>query len=341
MLKMKKRMIALVMSALFLSLTACSSGTSKDSQAADTETNTEANAVDETETPASEGIKVGFAQCEVTNNWRTVQTQSIIDEAEKRGIELIVTYGENDVAQQVSNIEDMLAQGIDYLLLVPREYDGFEGILAECKKAGVPVIIIDRECAGTVGEDFATVIISDLYDEAYRCGTFIAEALGGKGNIAEITLTAGSSAAQMFTEGFAAAIAEYPDLKIVASQDGDGIRATAMSAMENILQAQGNNVDAIYAHTGDMAIGCAQACRTAGLNLDDIRIVGISGGNEALQAIVDGNMDYMVECDPFFGPTAFDIIEKLENGEQVEERYLNEDPDFDATNAEEFLGTLY
>lgn len=341
---MKKRMMTLVLATLMvLSLAACGGETANDSAAGGNDTPSDAEPeVKEEETASASGeIKVGFAQCEVTNNWRTVQTQSIVDEAEKRGIELIVTYGDNDVAQQVSNIEDMLAQGIDYLLLVPREYDGFEGILAECKAADVPVIIIDRECAGTVGEDFATVVISDLYNEAYRCGTFIADALDGKGNIAEITLTAGSSAAQMFSEGFADAIAEYPDLKIVATQDGDGIRATAMSAMENILQAQGNNVDAIYAHTGDMAIGCAQACRTAGLELEDMSIAAISGGNEALQAIVDGNMDYMVECDPYFGPTAFDIIEKLENGEQVEERYLNEDPDFDASNAEENLGTLY
>ena len=92
---------------------------------------------------------VGFSQMEHNNPWRLAQTASLKAEAEKRHYELVVTDAQGQTSKQVSDVEDLVARGVNVILLAPREYEGLAPALQAAREAKIPVILIDREAAGT------------------------------------------------------------------------------------------------------------------------------------------------------------------------------------------------
>src|SRR5919202_4026965 len=209
--------------------------------------------------------RVGFSQTETDGPWRIAETKSMQDEAARRGYELVFTNARGDNATQVSNLEDRIAQRVDAIFLAPRESKGFEGPLQAAKDAGIPVILIDRELEGVqAGDSYVTFIGSNFVEEGRRAGEWLAKQTGGKAGIIELLGTAGSSVANDRHQGFADAIKPYPDMKILAAQDGNFTRAQGQKVMENLIQAHGRNITAVYTHNDEMALGAIQALRAAG-----------------------------------------------------------------------------
>src|SRR5215213_8338741 len=102
-------------------------------------------------------MRVGFSQTEEDGPWRIAESKSMRDEAAKRGVELVYTNARGATAQQVSDLEDLIAQRLDAIFLAPREAKGFEGPLQAAQQAGIPVILIDREIEGVrAGEHYVT-----------------------------------------------------------------------------------------------------------------------------------------------------------------------------------------
>jgi ribose transport system substrate-binding protein len=264
------------------------------------------------------------------------------DEAAKRGYELILTNARGDTANQVSNLEDLIAQKVDAIFLAPREEQGLEGPLQAAKEANIPVILIDREVKGTAGTDFVTFIGSNFVEEGKRAGDWVVKQTNGKAGIIELLGTAGSSVAIDRHNGFADAIKGSPDMKILASQDGNFTRAQGQKVMENLIQAHGKNITVVYAHNDEMALGAAQALKAAGMNPGkDVLVVSVDGERAALEAIVRGEMNVTVECNPRFGPIAFDTYEKFLRGEKLPPKIINQDRFFDASNAAQFVNEAY
>jgi len=292
--------------------------------------------------PEAKKLRVGFSQMENNNPWRIAETNSIKEEAAKRGIELVYTDAQGQTAKQVSDVEDLIAQKVDYILLAPREFEGLAPALQSAKAAGIPVILIDRAAAGEAGVDYVTLIASDFILEGKQAGEWLAKATNGKANIVELTGTTGSSVAKDRADGFAEAIKAYPDMKIIASQTGDFARANGQKVMENIIQAKGKDITAVYAHNDEMAIGAIQALKAAGMTPGkDVTIISIDGSKDALKAIIAGELGATVECNPRFGPSAFDVIEKHQKGESIPTSIVNPDKFFDKDNAAQFVDSSY
>src|SRR5687767_2326954 len=164
---------------------------------------------------------VGFSQMESDNPWRIAQTKSLQDEAARRGYQLVVTDAQGQTAKQVSDVEDLIARRVDVILLAPREYEGLTPALQAAKEANIPVILVDREAAGTPGEDFVTFLGSNFVEQGQRAAAWLAEKTGGTAGIVELTGTPGSSVAIDRGKGFADEIAKHPGMQILASQTGN------------------------------------------------------------------------------------------------------------------------
>jgi len=89
--------------------------------------------------------KVGFTQTESNNPWRLAQTQSMQDEAKKLGYQLVYTDAAGSAAKQAADVNSMIAQGVDLIFLPPREEKPLIPAIMNAKKAGIPVILIDRD----------------------------------------------------------------------------------------------------------------------------------------------------------------------------------------------------
>jgi ribose transport system substrate-binding protein len=288
-------------------------------------------------------MRVGFSQTEEDGPWRIAETKSMRDEAARRGYELVYTNARGATAQQVSDLEDIIAQRVDAIFLAPRESKGFEGPLDAAKKAGIPVFLIDRELEGVkAGDDYVTFIGSNFIEEGKRAGEWLAKQTSGKAGIVELLGTAGSSVANDRHQGFADAIKAYPDMKIITAQDGNFTRQQGQKVMENLIQAHGKSITAVYTHNDEMALGAIQALKAANMNPGkDVLVVSVDGQKSALQAIVAGDMNATVECNPRFGPVAFDTLEKFKRGEKIDAKIINQDRFFDSANAPQLVGEAF
>jgi galactofuranose transport system substrate-binding protein len=287
---------------------------------------------------------IGFSQMENTGPWRIAETNSMKDEAAKRAdrYNYVYTDAQSRTAKQISDVEDLIARKVDAIFLAPREAEGFSAAFQAARNAKIPVILIDREANGTPGVDFVTVIKSDFVQEGKRAGEWLPKQSTGKAGIVELTGTTGSSVANDRSKGFTDAIAANPDMKIIASQDANFTRAEGQKVMENIIQSKGKEITAVYAHNDEMALGAIQALKAANMNPGkDVLVVSIDGQKTALQAIIAGEMNATVECNPRFGPLAFDALERYLKGEKLPPQIINEDRFFDASNAAQFVNEAY
>ena len=291
-----------------------------------------------------EKYKVGFAQTESNNPWRIAQTESMRAEAAKLGIQLVYTDAAGSAAKQVADVKSMIAQGVDMIFLAPREEKPLIPAVMEAKRAGIPVVLLDRRVDASLakaGEDYVTFIGSDFVEEGRRAGEWLAKTMNGQAKIIELQGTVGSSPANDRRTGFAEAIKQHPGMQIVASQSGDFARDKGRQVAETLLQAH-PDATAIYAHNDEMAMGAISALEAAGKQPGkDVIIVSIDGTRDALQAVADGKMGATVECNPRFGPKAFETMMRFAKGEKIEPWVVNTDRFFDASNAKDNLADAY
>ncbi|CAN5560961.1 ABC transporter substrate-binding protein [soil metagenome] len=288
-------------------------------------------------------LTVGFSQSEAENNpFRIAETQSIEQTAEELGVgELLTTNANSDLATQVSDIQDLLAQGVDLLIVAPLNSEGLEPALNQAKDQGVPVITIDRELTSTPCEDFVTFIGSDFLDQGERAADQMIEATGGEATIAILVGSPGNLVTTARTDGFVQSVDELDGMEIVAQQTGNFTREGGQEVTAQLIQAN-PDINAIYAENDEMALGALQALRDAGkIPGEDVMIVSIDGTQEAVQAVVDGEIYAVVESNPRFGPLAFDVAQRYLNGEAIPSKLLIEDAIYTQDNAAEDIDNAY
>ena len=288
--------------------------------------------------------KVGFAQVESNNPWRIAQTESMKAEAAKLGHQLVYTDAAGSAAKQVADVNSMIAQGVDLIFLAPREEKPLIPAVMAAKKAGIPVILLDRnvdQSLAKAGEDYVTFIGSDFIQEGQRMADWLVKNAGGKSKIIQLEGTTGSSPANDRKKGFDEAIAAAKGFEIVASQTGDFSRDKGRQVAEALLQAH-PDADVIYAHNDEMAMGAIAALEAAGkVPNKDVLVLSIDGGKEAVQAVVDGKIAAVVECNPRFGPKAFETLARYAAGEKIEPKLINDDKFYDPSNAAAELPNAY
>jgi galactofuranose transport system substrate-binding protein len=283
---------------------------------------------------AKKPLKVGFAQTGAESAWRTANTVSMKTEADKRGIDLKFSDGQSKQENQIRAVRSFITQQVDAIVIAPIIETGWDPVLREAKRAGIPVILTDRTIV-TADESLYTCFIgSDFLLEGRMAAEWLAKKVNGKGRIVELQGTPGSAPANERRKAFAEGIAGFPGMTIIDSQSGDFRRSGGKEVMEAFLKKHGRDIDIVYAHNDDMALGAIQAIEEAGLKPgQDIVIVSIDAIREGIQAVIDGKLNCVVECNPLFGPKVYDTVTKILAGETVPKKIYNKDLLFDSTNA--------
>lgn len=271
---------------------------------------------------AEHKLVVGFSQIGAESDWRRANTQSIRDEAEKRGIDLRFSDAQQKKENQIKAIRSFIAQDVDVIALAPVVETGFQEVLEEAKKAGIPVVLSDRAVEVTDDSLYVAFIGADFIEEGRRAAQWVLDNTTGDVQVAELVGTPGSAPAIDRAAGFREAIANEPRVQIVWSQSGNFTRTEGKKAFQAFLKSpEAKDVDVLFGHNDDMAIGAIQAIKEAGMNPGtDIKVVSIDGVREAFRAMVDGELNCTVECNPLIGPQLFDIIEQVAAGKEVPKR---------------------
>ncbi|HCO69091.1 MAG TPA: D-ribose ABC transporter substrate-binding protein [Mesotoga infera] len=238
--------------------------------------------------------RIGLSLSTLNNPFFVTLRDGALQAAAGLGVEVIVADGRDNPAKQLGDIEDFVQQKLDLIVINPTDSDAIVTAVEEANKAGIPVITVDR---GANGGMVIAHIASDNVAGGMMAGEYVAMLLGGKGNVVELEGIVGTSAARDRGQGFGAAISKYPDIKIVAKQVANFNRAEGLVVMENILQAN-PNIDAVFAHNDEMALGAIEAIKAAGL-LDKIKVVGFDAVDDAVAAVNAGEMAATVAQQPF------------------------------------------
>lgn len=302
-----------------------------------TETEVAENATDEATEKEPDKLVVGFSQLGAESGWRTAETESIKSAAAADPtIELLFSDAQQKQENQIKAIRSFIAQGVDVIGLAPVVESGWETVLGEAKEAGIPVILVDR---GIEVEDeslYATLIASDFIFEGEMAAKYITDLFGADAevNIVELQGTVGASAATDRKIGFENGIKDFSGYKITQSQTGDFTRTKGKEVMEAFLKTDGDNIDVVYAHNDDMALGAIQAIEEYGLEPGkDIIIVSIDGVKDAFVAISEGKLNCTVECTPLLGPQLFQAAKDVTSGKTLDKWIKSPDRVFSGQEA--------
>ncbi|WP_068675044.1 ribose ABC transporter substrate-binding protein RbsB [Oceanobacillus sp. Castelsardo] len=256
-------------------------------------------------------VKIGLSISTLNNPFFVSLRDAIVADAEAKGYEIIVVNAQDDAATEISGIEDLIQQNVDVLLVNPTDSAAVSSAVQSANNAGIPVITIDR--SADKGE-VETLITSDNVAGGEMAADFILEHLGENAKVAEIEGIAGASATRERGEGFHNIADEQLD--IVASQPADFDRTKGLTVMENTLQGNGD-IQAVFAHNDEMALGALEAIKAAG---KDIVVIGFDGVEDAIASVEAGELTATIAQQPdLMGQEAVSTVEKVLNGEEIEE----------------------
>jgi len=286
-----------------------------------------------------EVITVGFAQTGSESGWRSANTDSMKEAfSAENGFELIFNAADNDPAAQIAAVRSFINQGVDAIVIAPIVSDGWDDVLQEAKDASIPVILEDRTVSAS-DDLFASWVGLDFKKEGVTAGTWAAENIGTEPTkMVVLEGTTGSAPANDRAAGFDEAIAGS-QIEKIDSQTGEFTRDGGKSVMEGFLQKYGvDGIDLVFAHNDDMALGAIEAIEAAGAKPgEDIKIVSIDAVRDGMQALVDGKINYIVECNPLLGELAAGLVKDVLAGTAVEKAYYVEDGSFTQEQAAEVI----
>ena len=262
---------------------------------------------------------VGISQVGAESDWRRASTKSIEDTVAQRP-QIVMTFADAMQKQenQIKAIRTFIRKKVDVISFSPVVSSGFEDVLKEAKKAGIPVVLAGRAVDADPGL-YTCLIGSDFVEEGRRAARWLLANVGENANVAELVGTVGSAPAVERKKGFEEVIKDHEGIKILVSQSGNFTRVEGKKVMETILQMpEGRDINVVFAHNDDMAIGAIQAIEDAGkVPGKDIIIISVDGIKDMFQEILEGKSNCTVECNPLIGPVLFDVVEKVAKGETV------------------------
>jgi ribose transport system substrate-binding protein len=212
---------------------------------------------------AQEKFTIGLSNGWVGSEWRT----QMIEEAQaaaaawkEKGVdvEVVVQSNDVDVQGQIGHVRNFLNQGVDAIIINPNSPTAFDPVFAQAKQAGILVIATDAE----VSSPDAIYVGIDQKEWGRKGGEWLAETLGGKGNVVAINGVAGHPANQMRVEGYKEAFAKHPDVKVLNEANADWDQAKGQQTMQNLL-ATYPDINGVFVQDG-MAAGAWRAIQAAG-----------------------------------------------------------------------------
>ncbi|WP_374237571.1 ABC transporter substrate-binding protein [Lentzea sp. CC55] len=289
--------------------------------------------------PSSGGgtITMGFAQVGAESGWRTANTKSIQDEAKAAGIDLKFSDAQQKQENQIKAIRSYIQQKVSVIAFSPVVETGWDTVLLEAKRANIPVILTDRSIDSDDTSLYKTFLGSDFVEEGRRAGDWLVANTSGPTTVVELQGTTGAAPANDRKKGFEEKIAAKPDIKVVASQTGDFTRSGGKQVMEAFLKSQ-PKIDVVYAHNDDMGLGAIEAIKAAGkVPGKDIKIITVDAVKDGMTALANGEINFIVECNPLLGKQLMDLAKKVVAGEDVPARVVTEEGTFTQEQAKTAL----
>ena len=260
-----------------------------------------------------DAVRIGFSQLSAEGSWRAANTASVRAAlTPEHGFDLRLSEDEQKQEGQVAALRRFIAEDVDVIAFSPVVEDGWDQVLREARDAGIPVVLVDRSITTDLPHAYVTRIGADFRAEGRQAGRWVLRNAPGA-KVFELQGTLGSGAQVGRQEGFDALAGDA----VVGAATGGFTRAGGRDVTAAALEAW-PDLDLVFAHNDDMALGAVEALRAAGRRPGvDVRVVSVDGTRAALRALAAGDLDLVVECDPQFGDQLARVLRRVAAGEDV------------------------
>lgn len=239
--------------------------------------------------------------------------------AEEIDVDLIIQDADGDSANQLKQFEDFIQMGVDAIVFSPTDPVACIAAVESANEAKIPVFTYDGVMEDTSG--ITSGMYNDFLSDGQDIGTwakdYIMKNLDGKAKVAILDFPISPVVCGLRADGFEKIVKELPDVEIVARQDGQASRTGGMEVMENILTAENNEVDMVFAINYESAAGAASAIESAGA---DTVVTCVAWGKEALEKLDAGDpyMKAYLMGIPTDQATILDVAKQYLDGQKVE-----------------------
>ena len=285
---------------------------------------------------------LGFSQIGAESAWRICNTGSVQDAAAEAGVQLLFFNAEQKQENQIKAIRSLIAYQVDVIAFNPIVSDGWEHVLEEAREAGIPVLVCDREIDLSDKTLYAGYIGTNSLKQGRSSAEFLLNKFSSDPEIntdnvrtvriVELSGTEGSSVAIKRAQGFREVIDEHhaetasPVFEIIYSESGDFLRSKGYELMCSILDTI-KDIDVLFSHNDAMTLGAIEAMKERGIKPGiDIVIVTIDAEQAAIDALIRGEVNCVVECNPKQGPDIIKLARHLSMGGFIPEiTYMKEE----------------
>ncbi|MGI5848668.1 MAG: substrate-binding domain-containing protein [Christensenellales bacterium] len=251
------------------------------------------------------------------------------------GVEYEIVDADNDVTNQIGQVETLITNQVDGILITPVDVDAAVPAIEKAKEAGIPVVAVNTIPNTDIIDSY---VGSDDVEVGRNITDWMAEQLGEEGGkVVVLQGHLGMSSEVQRTQGIEEALANHPQIEVLAMETADWMRDMGMDLMENWLTSFGDEIDGVIAENDEMGIGAMQAVVAA--NLDKkIYIIGVDGLQDAKVAIQDGTYDCTYFQDAA-GQTrgGVEAMLKILKGESVDKETWIPFVKIDASNVADFM----
>ncbi|GIE33891.1 LacI family transcriptional regulator [Actinoplanes italicus] len=281
-------------------------------------------------------IILGFSQVGAEGGWRKANTASIKKAAERNRIDLNFKDAGGDPERQIADVHSFIDAKVSVIAFAPVVETGWGEVLRRARDAKIPVVLTDRLIdepdtslwASSIGAEFAAEgNLAALYlENDYTAAQQTV-------NVVQILGVAGATPTKQRAEGFAATAAKGGRLKIIDEETGDWTKDGGKDAMTKLLR-RNKRIDAVFAQNDDMGLGAVIALEAVGKEPGkEPKIVTVDGTKAALEGLIAGKLNYVVECSPEIGEPLMAVVVDLFHGGRVQKQIRSEKAVFDPQNA--------
>jgi ABC-type sugar transport system substrate-binding protein len=282
---------------------------------------------------ADRALTIGFSQVVMNHPFRIANVESMKEAARANGVPLIVMNAEGDVERELTNIRELIAQGVDAIIVSSLSGRAVYPAYREVAAAEIPLIIFASGVPDADDVPYTSYVATDEVAMGRRAADYMGERLGGKGNLVVINGVVDSTNSQLRRQGFMGRLKEsWPEVRVVAEEPAGWLRRPAQQVMSRILAPE-PRIDAVFAENDEMALGAIDALRKAH-RARTVFVVGLDGQKEALQSIRQGGPFAMTIKNEWDGRRAVEMAIAAARGESVPKRVVLDVPLIDRENVD-------
>ena len=268
-------------------------------------------------------LKIGVSMALFDDNFLTSLRNGIQAGAKENGVDVQIEDAKNGVGNQLNQIQNFIASGVDAIIVNPVDTDATTSISDDAEAAGIPLIYVNRQPINVdLLPDNQAFVASDERVSGTLQTQEVCRLLGGKGNVVVMMGELTNQAALQRTQDIHDVLEtkECSGIKVVEQQTAEWSRTEGNDLMTNWIAA-GIQFDAVIANNDEMAIGAIQALKASGRSMDDVVIAGIDATTDALAAMKAGELDVTVfQSAEGQGRGSVDAAMKLAKGQSVDQK---------------------